>query len=204
MLIMQRNNKNSRLRVLCDMDGVVVDIMSLWLKMYNRDYDDNLKVDDIVSRSIEKYVRPECGEGIYKYLRMKGFFRQAQPYPEAKDGIQKLLNIENDIWFVTTPAIDAKYLMHEKIEWVEELYPQIGSKKTIFCLHKGIINGDVLIDDVFENFNGFYGVKVLFERPWNQHITNGQLSIKTGPMCIKTGNWDNIIETLKLLEVLLG
>lgn len=192
------------MRILCDMDGVVVDIMSSWLRMYNRDYDDSLKVDNIVSRSIEQYVRPECGKGIYKYLRMKGFFRQARPYPEAQDGIQKLLNIENDIWFVTTPAIDATHLMHEKMEWVEEYYPQIGSKKIIFCLHKGIINGDVLIDDVFENFNGFSGVKVLFERPWNHHITPAMLSDIKDTQCVKTGNWDNIIDTVKLLEVLLG
>jgi len=29
---------------------------------------------------------------------------------------------------------------------VEENYPQIGSEKIIFFQHKGIINGDVLID----------------------------------------------------------
>jgi 5'(3')-deoxyribonucleotidase len=89
-------------------------------------------------------------------------------------------------------------------EWVEEHYPQIGSKKIIFCLDKGIINGHVLIDDVFENFNGFSGVKVLFERPWNQHITPARLSDTNDPQCVKTGNWDNIIDIVKLLGVLLG
>ena len=191
------------MRILCDMDGVVVDIMSSWLRMYNRDYDDSLKVDDIVSRSIEKYVKPECGKGIYKYLRMKGFFRQARPYPEAKDGIQKLFNTENDIWFVATPPPDAEYFMQETREWVEEHYPQIGSKKVIFCMHKEIINGQVLIDDVFENFNGFSGAKVLFEKPWNRHITPARLADINDPQCIKTGNWDNIIDIVKLLGVLL-
>lgn len=190
--------------ILCDLDGVVMDIMSPWLRMYNKDYDDNLKADDIVSQRIEKYVKPECGKDIYRYLCMKGFFRQAQPYPEAKDGIQKLFNTENDIWFVATPVLDAKYFMHETLEWVEEYYPQIGSKKIIFCLDKGIINGHVLIDDVFENFNGFHGVEVLFERPWNQHITPAKLSEINDTQCVKTGNWDNIIDTVKLLGVLLG
>jgi 5'-nucleotidase len=189
--------------ILCDLDGVVMDIMSSWLRMYNRDYDDSLTVDDIVSRDIEKYVKPECGMGIYKYLGMKGFFRQAQPYPEAQDGIQKLFNTENDIWFVTTPAPDAEYFMQETREWVEEYYPQIGPKKIIFCLDKGIINGHVLIDDVFEHFNGFCGAKVLFERPWNQHITPARLSDVNDPQCVKTGNWDNIIDIVKLLGVLL-
>jgi 5'-nucleotidase len=191
------------MRILCDMDGVVMDGMSSWLGMYNRDYNDSLKFDDIVSRSIEKYVKPECGKGIYKYLRVKGFYRQARPYPEAQEGIQKLLNTENDIWFVATPAPDAEYFMHETREWVEEYYPQIGPKKIIFCLDRGIINGHVLIDDVFENFNGFSGAKVLFERPWNQHITRARLSDINDPQCAKTGNWDDIIDIVKLLGVLL-
>ncbi len=192
------------MRILCDMDSVVVDVMSSWLRMYNRDYNDCLTVDDIVSLDIEKYIKTECGKGIYEYLRMKGFFRQAEPYPEAQDGIQKLFNTENDIWFVAAPVLDTKYFMHETIEWVEEHYPQIGSKKIIFCLDKGIINGHVLIDDVFENFNGFCGVKVLFERPWNQHITPAKLSDINDTQCVKTGNWDNIIDIVKLLEILLG
>ncbi len=192
------------MRIFCDMDGVVVDIMSSWLRMYNRDYNDCLKVDDIVSSSIEEYVKPECGKDIYEYLRMKGFFRQAQLYPEAQDGIHKLFNTENDIWFVATPPPDSKYFMHETMEWVEEHYPQIGPKKIIFCLDKRIINGHVLIDDVFENFNGFSGAKVLFERPWNQHITPATLSDINDPQCVKTGSWDNIVDIVKLWGVLLG
>ena len=192
------------MRILFDMDGVVMDTMSSWLRMYNRDYNDGLKADDIVSSTIEKYLKPECGEGIYEYLRIKGFFRQAQPYPEAKDGIQNLFNTENDIWFVATPAPGAEYFMNETIEWVEEHFPQIGSGKIIFCLHKGIINGHILIDDVFENFDGFRGVKVLFQRPWNQHITPARLSDINNPQCAKTGNWNDIIDIVKLLSVLLG
>jgi len=191
------------MRILCDMDGVVRDVMSSWLRMYNRDYNDSLKVNDIVSRDIEKYVKPECGKGIYEYLSMKRFFRQAQPYPESQDGIQKLFNTENDIWFIATPALGSEYFIQETMEWVEEHYPQIGPKKIMFCLDKGIINGHVLIDDVFENFNGFCGAKVLFERHWNQHITPARLSDINDPQCVKTGNWDHIVDIVKLLGVLL-
>jgi len=191
------------MRILCDLDGVVMDTMSSWLRMYNRDYNDSLMGDDIVSRDIEKYVKPECGENIYKYLHTKGFFKQAQPYPEAQDGIQKLFDTENDIWFIATPVLDTKYFLQETAEWVEEHYPQIGSKKIIFCLDKGIIGGQVLVDDVFENFNGFSGVKVLFERPWNQHFTPARLSDINDPQCFKTGNWEDIINVVKLLGVLL-
>ena len=53
---MQRNSRDGYIRVLCDMDGVVADIMSSWLQMYNRDYGDSIKAEDIVTRSIEKYV----------------------------------------------------------------------------------------------------------------------------------------------------
>ncbi|HVO67056.1 MAG TPA: hypothetical protein VMT12_11280 [Syntrophales bacterium] len=188
---------------MCDLDGVVMDIMSSWLRMYNQDYNDCLTIDDIVSRDIEKYVKPECGENIYKYLHTKDFFKQAQPYPEAKDGIQKLFNTENDIWFVATPVLDTKYFVQETREWVEEYFPQIGAKKIIFCLDKGIIGGHVLIDDVFENFNGFCGFKVLFERPWNQHFTPARLSDINDPQCVKTGSWDSIVDIVKLFGVLL-
>jgi 5'(3')-deoxyribonucleotidase len=68
----------------------------------------------------------------------------------------------------------------------------------------GTSNVFFLIDDVFENFNGFHGAKVLFERPWNQHITPTQLSHITNTQYIKTGDWDNIIDVVKLLDVLLG
>ena len=191
------------MRILCDMDGVVMDIMSSWLRMYNQDYDDSLTVDDIISRDIEKYVKPECGNGIYEYPRMKGFFRQAQLYPEAQDGIQKLFETEDDIWFIATPLPDTEYFLQETTEWVEEHFPQIGSKNIIFCLDKGIIGGHVLIDDIFENFNSFCGLKVLFERPWNQHFTPARLSDINDSQCFKTGNWEDIIDVVKLLGVLI-
>ena len=89
--------------------------------------------------------------------------------------------------------------MYEKMEWVDEHYPQIGSKKIIFSQHKGIINGDVLIDDLFENLNGFSGLRVLFARPWNQHITPPQPANPTARQCIKTGNWDEIIKIVESL-----
>lgn len=182
------------MKILIDMDGVIANIMPLWLKWYNRDYHDNLKEEDVTDWSIERIVKPECGTRMMHYLGYEGFFRNAVPYPEAKEVIQRLLDLGAEIWFVTKSTHYGRYMVREKSEWIAEHYPHIGQEKILFCKYKSVIPGDLMVDDYFQNLRGFNGIKVLFERPWNRNVAVDHfLSDGNKALFIKTGSWSDIV-----------
>ena len=181
------------MKILCDMDGVVGNIMVQWLKWYNEDYHDDLKEEDVTEWEIDNFVKPEAKAHIFKYLNIGGFFRSAVPYPDAKVGIRMLLNMGSDVWFVTKSTARAQSLMPEKMEWVDEHYPTIGHKKIIFCQQKSMVNGDMMIDDYVKNFEGFEGARVLFSRPWNQHVTMGEIAKGCNAIALRASRWESII-----------
>ena len=45
--------------IACDVDNVLNNLTESVLKVYNSDYNDNLKIEDIKSYGIEDYVKPE-------------------------------------------------------------------------------------------------------------------------------------------------
>ena len=180
------------MKVLCDMDGVVSNIMPLWLKLYNTDYNDYLKEEDVTEWGIEKFVKPECGIKVMHYLAYEGFFEKAAPYPESKEGIHTLLNMGCDIWFVTKLTNYAPNIIREKTAWVEKHHPTIGEKKVVFCQNKSTVKGDMMIDVYVENFKGFAGIRILYDRSWNRNVTDTELARGTSSICLRAKNWDSI------------
>ena len=51
-----------------DVDEVVADLISEWLRRYNVKWNDTLKPEDIHGWAISDFVKPECGKAIYHLL----------------------------------------------------------------------------------------------------------------------------------------
>jgi 5'-nucleotidase len=158
------------MKIWVDIDDVLADLSSEWIAEYNHDWYDNLKPSDIHSWSWDKYVKHECGHKIYNYIKSPKIYDHVLPISGAFDGIKAIRNKNHNIGFVTRFLPGSSWA---KYGWLQDhgfLYPEDEYVET---LNKGILIGDILIDDNFPNCYSFTNLKLgqvgcLFTQPHNK------------------------------------
>jgi 5'-nucleotidase len=157
--------------VCVDVDGVCADLLPAWLQKYNSDYDDNLTPEDITEWNLHPFVKPECGEKIYKYLHDSDLYLSVQTIPGALRGVQMLRELNHRVIFLT--ACVGAEMAAAKIDWMFDhgfLHTPryFGMSDLIIAKEKRLIRADVLVDDYPENLREFWGEKILFDAPYNK------------------------------------
>ena len=154
-------------RILVDVDGVVADLHTEWLRLYNMEYDDDLTVDKITSWDMQSFVKPECGSKIFGYLHDLSLYNLVNPIDGAVSSVRWLRRHGYDVRFVTSGVFPAK------VQWLGEQGLLLGeyymsSPDVIIAHDKSVINADIMIDDNYKNLETFQGkTKILFAQPWN-------------------------------------
>jgi len=149
--------------IACDVDGVVADLNKEWLRQYNRDWNDNLRNEDVTAWDLHKFAKPECGVKIYSYIRTPLIYDKVKPYPGALAFINKLKE-SHKVFFVTAFVPEQKGIKYEWLlehKFIEHLDEYVEAR------NKSLIRADWLIDDYYGNTKNFVGKTVLFARPWN-------------------------------------
>src|SRR2546423_1347807 len=73
-----------------DVDEVVADHISEWLKKYNKISGDSLRPCDIHTWEIGEYVKPGWKPKLFQLLREPDFYETVKPYAGAKVAISRL------------------------------------------------------------------------------------------------------------------
>jgi 5'-nucleotidase len=141
-----------KLTILCDMDGIVTDLLKKWLDRYNTDHGDDLAVVDIKGQ-IHEHVKPEVGTKIYDYIKEPGFFDDLEPIPGAIKTLTALV-MEGHNVFLATAHADNPQCASAKIRWAQE---HLGfSRKQVILIHaKHLLRGDVFIDDTSKKIKAY-------------------------------------------------
>ena len=158
-------------RIAIDMDDVLADTTSGILTETNLRLGTNFSREDISN--------PEKAKEFYEqyfpirdFLHEKGFFRNLPVFDDAIETVKKLQD-HYEI-FIVSAATEFPNSLSEKLEWLEEFFPYIGWKHTVFCGHKYMIKADYLIDDHEKNLVKFEGTGLLYDAPHNYHIEGYQ------------------------------
>lgn len=131
------------MRILVDMDSILVNLMEVWLAAHNEAQGDDLTVDKILTWDTHEYAKG--GHAVYKPLERPGLFRAAPPLPGAVEALKTLLERGHDVFVVTAAMYPSNY--GEKVEWCQEHLPFLGKRRLVFAHEKHLLPGDVLIDD---------------------------------------------------------
>lgn len=134
-----------KLIVLCDLDGMVADLMTPWLSAYNRDYSDNLTQAQLLEFDIHHFVKPECGQKIYDYINAGDVYAQLQPIPGALLAIEAIKKQGHEVVIVTAGAKHEHTAGH-KLEWCKR-YLGFSRKDCMIAHRKELVRGDVFLDD---------------------------------------------------------
>jgi 5'-nucleotidase len=133
------------LRIITDLDGIVVNHTKLWFFLYNADFHDNLVDGDIKDWDTSKFVKLECGKKIFDYLAIPGFFENLEPHRGAIDALVKLQQRGHEVVICT--ATEVPEAAKGKMIWVKKHLPFISKNNFIITSGKHHVQGDVLIDD---------------------------------------------------------
>lgn len=150
--------------LLFDLDGIVTDLVSKWLAVYNRDYSDNLRPEDITSWDWDRFVKPECGKRIYYYLSRPGFFADLKPIPGAIEALERLSHRLELVVVTASPASG----MRDKADWVKRHLPFVPKHNLVVTYRKDLVLGDFMFDDAPRNLEHTPATRIMMDYPYNR------------------------------------
>lgn len=160
---------NSGFLIGCDVDSVIADLHAVWLSRYNADYNDTLTVDKLTDWDMTKFVKPECGPKIEEYLHQPDLYDNVPEIEHALWGVSALYRRGHRVVFITSdPSAGAS----GKIQWLYR-HGFVENQNDWIIMHdKSLLRCDVLIDDGPRNIISTPARAIVFDQPWNRHLSN--------------------------------
>ena len=163
-----------KLRVLCDADDVIEELLPLWVRVINLEFGTNVKWNDITEWDMEKFFPNLTKKQIHSPIYKDGFWDCITPMTGANEFIDNILSDGHELYIVTATNYQT---CGAKIEKLLEMFPMLKWENFIIATNKQIINGDILLDDAPQNLiDGSYQ-KILFDRPHNHNFDERRYGI---------------------------
>lgn len=126
-----------------DFDEVLVEFNEYALKVCNKIYNKNYKIDDIDNWNW--YFEKNMGKTFLSILNDKKLYSKVSIKDGAKKFINKMLSISNNVFIVTATNASVFY---SKYKFIEKNFPELKNK-IIDTTNKSILNYNnaILIDD---------------------------------------------------------
>ncbi len=161
------NNKQKTFVV--DLDGVLRDIFSQMIKLYNNEFGENIKPEDVKDYDVEtSFPKAHATYGSsYQYFFEKHadyVFLLSPPMEGAVEAMRHLIQLGKVIVATIQPSTHNKILA---LKWLDKW--GIPYDEIRFVDTKAGINCDYFIEDYPKNMEGvFDGFKILIDAPYNQ------------------------------------
>lgn len=169
------------MRILVDMDGVLADVYSQFLKLEFQETGILRKLEETNGK-----LESEAFPFYEKHVKSKDFFRTAPLIKSSVEGL-KYLNNKYEV-IILSSATEFPQSLTEKELWLNQFYPFITWQQMVFCGRKDLVHGDIMIDDHPKNLSVFQGRKIIFTQPHNIYVHNDSFERASG--------WNNIRELL--------
>lgn len=172
--------------VAVDLDGVLWDLINPWLQQYNKITREDVRVENIKSYQISKYVEHP---GILWYLlEIDGFWEKVFPYEYTKEALKRLQS-RDDIELIVLTNTSYK-TVHHKFKRLFKVLPMLKCEDIIIAENKSLIAADYLIDDYENNLNDLkFGKGVLVTQPYNKAFPNNIYGIPRCANVLDAANW---------------
>lgn len=184
---------SNKLTLAVDVDGTIADLMTPWVKRYNRDYKDNLTPYNILDWDVRKFTKPEAGDMTFEYLEDASLYDEVLPIEGSLDAVDTLREYYN-IKYVTHATNGTK---GRKFLWLKEHGFIKDGDEYFEMKDKSDFPADFLIDDKYENVVSFIGegrgVGFLFGQPWNY---NEWIDEEPEGLTVRFNDWSSMTEFL--------
>ena len=179
------------MKIAIDLDDTQSNFCESWIRLYNSKYNDYILPKDVKDWDIENYCNKCTKSELYELLSIDNFFTNVKPVKNAKRVIDKLRAYGHEVFTVTAYSPN---VCVDKSYWLEK-HMGFNQEDIIFCSKKYLISADMLIDDGAHNHKKFNGIKVVYNRPHNQHMLECEYDIRVN-------NWNEFETYCKLNGIL--
>lgn len=155
-------------RIAVDMDEVVADALSEYLRRYNARFGTTIGAEHLIGRHLIDIVPHEHHPACREIVHCEDFFENLAVMPDAQEVLERLSK-EHEIYIVTA-AMEVPASLAPKFQWLRRHFPFLSPMNFVFCGHKHVIAADFLIDDSARHFRLFTGEGILYDAPHNRHI----------------------------------
>lgn len=107
-------------------------------------------MDDVLCdyRGAFEQARTKVPEIVYPQSQY-GFFANLAPIKDAVESVNELIaSPQFDVYVLTAPSPKNPLSYTEKRVWIEKYFGQTFTEKLIISPNKGLLKGDILIDDI--------------------------------------------------------
>jgi len=186
------------LRIGIDVDDVLFETTTAWLKRHNEITGDDVTTEDVKSWDIAQYIKKGNRDTLFYILHQSDFWKTVDPIDDAVEYLWKLINEHDDIetYIVTATYPDTAAA---KMRRFFQHFPFVDDRRMVLTASKEIINVDLILDDNPENLCAMPSgcAKLLFDRPHNRWCD------ESGIGAIRVHNWEEaykFITTIAWLE----
>lgn len=138
---------NKKHTILLDLDSTLCDFLATFLEEVKKKYNKDIKVQDIISYH---YIHDLVGADCRDIYLQNDFYKKVQPFLGAEDFVERLCEKYN-VKIVTVS--NTKDNQSSKTSFINKHFPSVS--EIIFTEDKWKVEGDILIDDSFEQVNNF-------------------------------------------------
>ena len=188
--------------VLIDMDDVMCEFVEALCKCLNNKYHTNVSPYEITGWGLPEYFPSLTVDEIFNPTHTAEFWSTVRPMNGAPEKIKLLMDEGFKIYVCTSS--DYRTIKPKFDLVLKKYFPYISWKQVIITKDKGMVRGDILVDDGIHNLEGTDFEKILMSRPhneWYDEKSNG---------VTRAHSWDDVYvaiheyaqkKTLKEMEV---
>lgn len=136
---------------------------------------------------------------LYEYLVKNNFYNGATLKPDCYDVLKELQDDFGYEIYICSACIVVGFehlsgiVFKDKFDYIHKVLPFVNPKNIIFTNAKGVVQGDVIIDDRLVNLNSNFNVKLLFDCWYNKKYSKEELDAQNVQ---RVKNWKDIKQIL--------
>lgn len=179
-----------KLTILIDMDDTLENLCEVWVNQLSSLFEVDVTIDDIHQWDMTKAFPMLNKQEIYWPLDTQSLWDNVKPLPGAVEAVKKLKADGHRVVIVTAASPDSASL---KLKRCLLRYFPVKMEDVIIASQKGLIRGDVLIDDGPHNLREFGGKRVLYTAHHNRSCDTQKYNMT------RVNNWDEAYEYIQKL-----
>lgn len=180
------------MRILVDMDGVLVNYEQGFLDEWRRQHPEKIFVP--VDKKKSFYHEDSYPEEYHELVRniplTPNFYGNLQPIAGGIEAVRKMAELGHEVFICTSPSVTSASCVQNKYEWIGKYLGNDWKYKVIMTKDKTLVLGDILIDDK-PRIDGINGKPtwehVLYDQPFNRWLKQ-----------VKRLTWENWRDVLKI------
>lgn len=184
------------MKILIDIDDTISNFCEILLRWLNLINNTHYKKEDVDNWEWlrQKFINP------WFPTEFEEFWNEIKIDKDAIECIENLSKQGHEVYLIT--ASFPNDMLGYKIRKTLSNFNQdlINEKNVIVCYNKGLIKGDIRIDDGIHNLYNDGSLNILYSQPWNQNFEN---KIEN-PEIIKKNNWKDVADLIETYDIVVN